>query len=93
MSRPIDIARQQLARSRNRSVQRAVSAAQQQAEELLSGTAIYIGYSAETGQHRAQLPDGAIEEGSYISTSGLAPGDRVAYTRSAGGVFFKAMPR
>lgn len=93
MTSPIDIARQQLARSRNRSTQRDISAAQQQAESQLSGTATYLGYTASTGQHRAQLPDGTIAEGDYISTSGLAPGDRVAYVRSSGGVFFKAMPR
>lgn len=89
----IEIALEQAMRTRGRFIRRDIRNRSTMQEQLHAGGAEFVSYDADRGITRAKLADGKVIEGDFISTSGVAPGDRMAFTRSSSGVFFKVMPR
>lgn len=84
---------QQNQRARSRAEGRQLQRLRDYENRLKAGGAAYVGYDADTGLHSAVLPNGQIAQGSFISNSGVSAGDRIAYTRGSGGIFYKGIPK
>lgn len=80
-------------RARARSTGRAIQRKQAEEKRSRVGSATYVSYNADTEKCTVKTSTGELLEATYISNSGAAPGDKVAFSRGNGGAFVKAISR